>query len=210
MAILLLWLIETDVFEYHNFITTLKLCVIDKSSAMRKVILQLAVSLDGFIEGPNGEYDWCFTDQDYGMTQFFERIDSVFYGRKSYELTLSMGESIDESAMPAFSKLTEYVFSNTLQVVNPSAILVNGDIEAEVRRIKNEPGKDIWLFGGASLTTSLMNLGLVDEIILAVHPIILGGGKPLFSQIATRILLTLMDTKSYSSGLVLLTYATAE
>jgi dihydrofolate reductase len=133
---------------------------------MRKLILQLAVSLDGFIEGPNGEYDWCFTDQDYGMSQFFERIDSVFYGRKSYELTLSMSEPTSKSAMPAFPKLTEYVFSTTLQEVKPGAILINGDIEAEVRRIKNESGKDIWLFGGASLTASLMNLGLVDEISL--------------------------------------------
>ena len=174
---------------------------------MRKLILQLAVSLDGFIEGPNGEYDWCFTDQDYGMTQFFERIDSVFYGRKSYELTLSMGEPTEESAFPAFPKLTEYVFSNTLQSVKPGAILLNGDIEAKVRSMKNEAGKDIWLFGGASLTASLMNLGLVDEISLAVHPIILGGGKPLFSQITNRIPLTLMDTRRYSSGLVSLIYS---
>ena len=174
---------------------------------MRKLILQLAVSLDGFIEGPNGEYDWCFTDQDYGMTQFFERIDSVFYGRKSYELTLSMGEPTEESAFPAFPKLTEYVFSNTLQSVKPGAILLNGDIEAKVRSMKNEAGKDIWLFGGASLTASLMNLGLVDEISLAVHPIILGGGKPLFSQITNGIPLTLMDTRRYSSGLVSLIYS---
>lgn len=169
---------------------------------MRKVILQLAVSLDSFIEGPNGEYDWCFTDQDYGMAAFFERVDSVFYGRKSYELTLSM----DSTDWPDFPKLKAYIFSTTLKEVKPGEILINGDIEAEVRRIKNEPGKDIWLFGGASLTASLMNLGLVDEIILAVHPIILGGGKPLFSQIKERIPLTLTDTKTYSSGLVLLTY----
>jgi dihydrofolate reductase len=176
---------------------------------MRKVILQLAVSLDGFIEGLNGEYDWCLTDQDYGMADFFKRIDSVFYGRKSYELTLSMAESIDEAAMSSFPKLSEYVFSTTLKEVKPGAILINGDIEAEVRRIKNEPGKDIWLFGGASLTASLLNLGLVDEITLAVHPVILGGGKPLFSNINNRVALTLMDTKTYSSGLVSLTYTLA-
>jgi dihydrofolate reductase len=176
---------------------------------MRKVILQLAVSLDGFIEGPNGEYDWCFTDQDYGMADFFKRIDSVFYGRKSYELALSMGDSAGEAAMPGFPKLREYVFSTTLRTVKPGAILINGDIEAAVRKIKNEPGNDIWLFGGASLTASLLNLGLVDEISLAVHPIILGGGKPLFSQITDRTPLTLLDTKSYSSGLVSLTYAFA-
>lgn len=170
---------------------------------MRKVILGLAVSLDGFIEGPNGEYDWCFTDQDYGMSTFFNRIDSIFIGRISYQLTLTMGDS----AMPGFPKLTEYVFSTTLKEVKPGAALINGNIEAEVSRIKNEPGKDIWLFGGASLTASLLNLGLVDEIGLAVHPIILGGGKQLFNNIKDRVHLTLVDTKTYSTGLVYLTYS---
>lgn len=169
---------------------------------MRKVILGLAVSLDGYIEGPNGEYDWCLTDQDYGMSAFYKRIDSLFIGRKSYDLTLSMGDE----AMPDFPKLTEYVFSTTLKEVKPGAILINGDIEAEVNRIKNEPGKDIWLFGGADLTASLLNLGLIDEIGLAVHPIILGSGKPLFSNIKGKIPLKLIDTKTYSSGLVYLTY----
>ena len=172
---------------------------------MRKIILQLAVSLDGYIEGPNGEYDWCFTDQDYGMSTFFTRIDSVFMGRKSYELTLSMGET----EMPGFPKLTEYVFSTTLKEVKPGAVLVKADTETEVKRIKNEPGKDIWLFGGASLTTSLLNLGLVDEISLAVHPILLGGGKPVFSNIQNRVALTLTGSKTYTSGLVALTYTIA-
>src|SRR5687767_3190299 len=116
---------------------------------MRKIILQLAVSLDGYIEGPNGEYDWCFTDQDYGMSAFFNRIDSIFIGRKSYELTLTMGDT----PMPGFPKLKEYVFSTTLKEVKPDAVLIKGDTETVVKRIKNEPGKDIWLFGGASLTT---------------------------------------------------------
>jgi dihydrofolate reductase len=169
---------------------------------MRKLILGLAVSLDGFIEGPHGEYDWCLTDQDYGMSEFFNRIDSVFMGRKSYELALTMGEV----EMP-HPKLNEYVFSTTLNEVRPGAILIKEDIEAQVRRIKNEPGKDIWLFGGASLTTSLLNLGLVDEMNLAVHSIILGAGKPLFSNINHRIALNLIDNKTYSSGLVSLTYA---
>ena len=172
---------------------------------MRNVILQLAVSLDGFIEGPNGEYDWCFTDQDYGMSEFMQRVDSMFIGRKSYELVLSMGEA----AMAGFPKLKEYVFSTTLTDVKPGATVVNGDTATEVQRFKNEPGKDIWLFGGASLTTSLLNLGLVDEISLAVHPILLGGGKPLFSNIEKQVPLTQKDTKCYSTGLVSLTYTIA-
>jgi dihydrofolate reductase len=170
---------------------------------MRKLILQLAVSLDGYIEGPNGEYDWCFMDQDYGMSAFFKRIDSSFMGRKSYELALS----INPADIPDHPKLTNYVFSTTLKNVRPGEILINGDIEAEVKRIKDEPGKDIWLFGGASLTSSLLNLGLVDEMSLAIHPILLGRGKPLFSNIMSRIPLKLADTKRYSSGLVTLIYS---
>ena len=93
---------------------------------MRKIILQLAVSLDGYIEGPNGEFDWCFTDQDYGMSEFFKRIDSVFYGRKTYELVLSM-----ESETPSgFPKLKEYLFSNSFESVREGAVLVKGDIES--------------------------------------------------------------------------------
>lgn len=169
---------------------------------MRKVILQLAVSLDSFIEGPNGEFDWCLTDDDYGMTEFFNRIDAIFIGRKSYELALSIGGS----APPGFPTLKEYVFSNSLNKVEGDRVLVNGDLAREVNKIKNEPGKDIWLFGGASLTASLINLGLVDEMALAVHPLILGAGKPLFQQIPKRIPLQLISTKTYSSGLIMMSY----
>jgi dihydrofolate reductase len=169
---------------------------------MRKVILQLAVSLDSFIEGPNGEFDWCLTDDDYGMTEFFNRIDTIFIGRKSYELALSMGGS----APPGFPTLKEYVFSNSLNKVEGDRVLVNGDLAREVNKIKNEPGKDIWLFGGASLTASLINLGLVDEMALAVHPLILGAGKPLFQQIPKRIPLQLISTQTYSSGLIMMSY----
>jgi dihydrofolate reductase len=170
---------------------------------MRKVILQLAVSLDGFIEGPAGEYDWCLTDQDYGMSDFLNRVDSMLIGRKSYELTQSM----PEEEMAQFAALTPYVCSTTLEEVKPGAVLIREDLEGAVRRLKAEPGKDIWLFGGASLTESLMAHGLIDEIILAVHPLILGAGKPLFSNVSGRIPLMLKDSKTYSSGLVMLSYS---
>jgi dihydrofolate reductase len=167
---------------------------------MRKVILGLAVSLDGFIEGPNGEYDWCFTDQDYGLKEFFERIDATFLGRKSYELALAMGGG------GGGQKMKEYVFSNTLTKAKKGVTIIGGSIKSQVEAIKNEPGKDIWLFGGASLTASLMNEGLVDEIWLGVHPILLGGGKPLFSDISNRIKLTLLESKTFETGLVSLKY----
>ena len=170
---------------------------------MRKIVLQLAVSLDGYIEGPNGEFDWCFTDQDYGMSAFFKRIDSTFMGRKTYELALAM----QDEAPPGFPKFKEYVFSNTLTEVKEEVILINGDIKKKVEKIKNEKGKDIWLFGGAELISLLMNLHLVDEIILAVHPVILGSGKTLFSEIKERTWLTLTDHKIYPNGLVFLMYS---
>jgi dihydrofolate reductase len=169
---------------------------------MRKLILGLAVSLDSFIEGQNGEYDWCFTDQDYGLKEFFQRVDAIFMGRKSYEMAQKEGDNYGMD-MP---KMKEYIFSNTLTEVKDGAMLVSGDIKARVTQIKQEAGKDIWLFGGASLTNALMNMGLVDELWLSVHPILLGQGKPLFTGIDSRVSLTLLETKTYETGLVSLKY----
>jgi len=167
---------------------------------MRKVILGLAVSLDGFIEGPNGEYDWCYTDQDYGMSAFFKNVDAIFIGRKSYEMSLGTDGGGD-----MFPRMKEYVFSNTLKEIKRGE-LVSGDIEAKVKAIKKKPGKDIWLFGGAELTRHLMNLRLVDLLWLSVHPILLGSGKPLFSDIKGRVQLKLIEAKSYNTGLVSMMY----
>jgi dihydrofolate reductase len=163
---------------------------------MRKVILGLAVSLDGYIEGPNGEYDWCFTDQDYGLKIFFQQIDGIFIGRKSFEM----------AGAGMFPTAQTYVFSNTLEKVKKGVRLIKGDIVKEVREIKSGEGKNIWLFGGASLTGSLLNAGLVDRLWLSVHPILLGKGKPLFQQIDGRIKLKLVESKTYSTGLVSLQY----
>ena len=167
---------------------------------MRKVILNVAVSLDGFIEGAHGEYDWCFTDQDYGMTDFFKRIDTLFLGRKSYELIAGGSDG-------SFEKMKQYVFSTTLsEIKDKNTIIINADVESNVNKIKNEPGKDIWLFGGASLLTTFLNEGLVDELMLAVHPIMLGSGKSLFQNIQRTITLQLTDSKTYNTGLVQLFY----
>jgi dihydrofolate reductase len=169
---------------------------------MRKIILSLAVSLDNLIEGPGGEYDWCFTDQDYGITELMNRIDTVFMGRKTYELMLTM----NDVGIEGFSKLKNYVFSTRPEKIKDGAILIKDNIKEEVERIKKEDSKDIWLFGGAGLTASLINLGLVDELSIAVHPIILGKGTPLFTDIQNRVNLKLTDSKIYSTGLVSLTY----
>ena len=166
---------------------------------MRRVILNLAVSLDGFIEGPNGEYDWCFTDQDYGMTEFLAGIDTLFLGRKSFEFMHQQGSAF-------FSDKSWYVFSKTMTNVSSQVNLIQDDFEQAVIKIKNLSGSNIWLFGGASLATSFLNAGLVDELLLSIHPIVLGSGKPLFQHLNGRMSFDLVDTKSYSSGLVQLHY----
>jgi dihydrofolate reductase len=173
---------------------------------MRKLIVGLAISLDGFIEGPNGEYDWCFTDQDYGMNEFLKGIDAIFYGRKTWEMMKSYTPPDGASAENPWKGIKNYVFSQSYNKGGEDFELVTGNIIDEVKKLKSLPGKDIWMFGGASLNDSLMSAGLIDEIGLAVHPILLGKGKPFFSDYGKRIKLKLADCKPYSTGLVYLTY----
>jgi dihydrofolate reductase len=167
---------------------------------MRKIVLGLAVSLDGMIEGPHGEYDWCFTDQDYGMKDFLKNIDAVFYGRKSYELMMKW------EGGNRFGSKKSYVFSNTWEEGGDNFELIQGDVMDAVRKIKSAKGKDIWLFGGASLTAFLIGADMVDELWLSVHPILLGDGKPLFSGLHERVKLILLENKPYDTGLVSLRY----
>ncbi|HSR18493.1 MAG TPA: dihydrofolate reductase family protein [Ignavibacteriaceae bacterium] len=177
---------------------------------MRKVILDVAISLDGYIEGPNGEYDWCFVDQDYGFTELLNKIDTIFYGRKSWELFGNYFPSenspeIEKKMFKMMSRKKKYVFSRTLKSVE-GATLISSNIEEEVNKIKQKPGQDIHLFGGASLVTTFVNSNLIDEYLLAVHPVILGAGKPLFIDIKERKNLELTDSKVFSNGLVILQY----
>lgn len=152
---------------------------------MRKVILSVALSLDGMIEGPDGEYDWCPMPDQKEMQTFLNKIDTVFYGRKSYEMA---------GGFMAKNKVN-YIFSNTLKKVNgKDSHLVKGDIISAVNEIRNQPGKDIWLFGGAMLTTAFLNAGLIDEMWLGIVPVVLGKGKPLFQQIKQRNYFQIVDS----------------
>jgi dihydrofolate reductase len=129
------------------------------------------------------------------MTDFMNRIDTIFFGRKSYELVLKMESK-------AYHEKMKYVFSKTLKHMEGKAQLINRDVEERVNTIKNQKGKDIWLFGGAGLISSFMNYGLVDEMQLAIHPLLLGIGKPLFKGIKKKMEFKLADIKTYSTGLV--------
>ena len=183
---------------------------------MRKIILNLAVTLDGFIEGPNGEIDWCQMDPDSGSDGFFDKlladIDSIFYGRVSYDLWGQYQPAENESEAEkkiwqAVHSKNKYVFSRNPKE-DQKAIFNSSDIETSVREIKSKPGKNIWLYGGAGIITEFINAGLVDTFLLAVFPIILGSGKPLFSNITQRVGLILNQVETSKSGIMLVSYDT--
>jgi dihydrofolate reductase len=126
-------------------------------------------------------------------------------GRRSYEVAQSAG-----GGQNPWKGMTTYVFSNSIKEVKGKGVkLISGDVEAQVRMMKAQEGKDIWLFGGADLTTSFINQGLVDELWLSIHPILLGSGKPLFQNIRERKNLKLVEHKVFDSGLVSLVYQLA-
>lgn len=167
---------------------------------MRKIILNLAVSLDGYIEGPNGEYDWCFADQDYGMTAFLGSTDAIFLGRISYEMLMRDSPEV-------FSTIKMYVFSNTLTKVEGNAeVITEADFKTRIEEIRHQPGANIWLFGGADLVSAFITHNMINELLISVHPVILGSGKPLFINIKERTELTLIGSEQFSSGLVQLKY----
>jgi dihydrofolate reductase len=177
----------------------------------RRVILDLAVTLDGYIEGKNGEVDWCIMDAEMDFIDFLHQIDTILYGRKSYDLwgqfTPSIQESDTEKEMWKIVHSKEkYVFSKKQKGEDDKAIFINDYILEEVDKLKNKPGKDIWLYGGASLITTFIHLGLVDEFRLSVHPVVLGEGKPLFMDLNQRLNLNLVQTRTFSSGVVQLIY----
>lgn len=179
----------------------------------RKIILDLAVTLDGFIEGPNGEIDWIYASKDPDASfesvfgEFLSGIDTIFYGRTSYDLWGNFQP--DEKAPPMIQELYQtihtkqkYVFSNT-KTGDGKATFIHMD---NVPEILQQPGKDIWLYGGGQLITSFINRGLVDVFRLAVFPVILGAGKPLFKDIQERIGLKLNGVRSSKTGVVTLSY----
>jgi dihydrofolate reductase len=177
----------------------------------RRVLLDLAVTLDGFIEGKNGEIDWCIMDPEMDFTNFLNQIDTIFFGRKSYELWGQFAKEYkendaDKEMWDLIHSKDKFVFSREQKGTDHQAIFINDNILEEVNQLKNKTGKDIWLYGGASLITTFLNLGLVDEFRLSVHPVILGEGKPLFIDIKQRVNLKLVNTKTYSSGVVQLIY----
>lgn len=178
---------------------------------MKKIILDLAVTLDGFIEGPNGEIDWCILDDDMDLIGFLSTIDTIFYGRVSYDKWGNYQP--EEKATDTEVKLWEAVHSKDKYVFSrqnrqdEGATFINGDLNQKVTEIKNQNGKDIWLYGGAGLIQTFIKYNLIDIYRISVHPVVLGDGKPLFENVKDRIELKLIDSKAFKSGVVQLVYA---
>lgn len=166
----------------------------------RRLKLFIATSLDGFIAARDGSIDWLFTDADYGYADFFASIDTVLMGRSTYEQTLSFG------AFPYEGK-TCFVFTRKARGKADPVTFVSGDIADFTRGLKDEPGQDIWLVGGAEIIAALREL--IDDYIISIHPVILGAGIPLFRGEGPRTALELVDISSWPSGLVQISYKRA-
>src|SRR5262249_54997493 len=162
---------------------------------MRKVVYSVAMSLDGYVAGPSGEADWITMDPEIDFAALFARFDTVLMGRKTYEAAKAMGGG---AAMPG---ITSIVASRTLKPADcPGATLIGDGLTERVRELCAGSGKDIWLFGGGILFRSLLDAGLVDEVGVAVMPVLLGGGVPLVTT-GDRAKLRLTASKVFKSGI---------
>ena len=168
---------------------------------MRRVRYRVAMSLDGFIAGPNGEIDWIVSDPGVDFATIYAGFDTALLGRRTYELTQQPGAP----PWPAGWKVL--VFSRTLRPAEHPAVSVIGDeVASTVSRLRAAPGRDIWLFGGGVLAASLLAMGLVDVVEVAVMPVLLGAGVPFADQAVGRVALKLTRVQQSSAGIVNLEY----
>jgi dihydrofolate reductase len=167
---------------------------------MRRVRYSVAMSLDGYIAGPNGEFDWIVPDPDVDFAAMFKAYDTILMGRKTYELTRA-------HKGPGMPGMSVYVFSRTLRQEDCPGVVVSHDPLPLIGELKSKPGKDIWLFGGGDLFRSLLAADLVDSVEVAISPVLLGAGLPLLPETSARHALKLASHTLYpKSGTLRLSY----
>ena len=171
-------------------------------ASTRRVRYSVAMSLDGYIAGPKGEYDWIVMDPEIDFGALMRSFDTMLMGRKTYEAAKQRRGGGGDAGMKSF------VFSRTLSPrEHPDVTVVSDNAGDVVRALKQQAGKDIWLFGGGSLFSSLLEARVVDAIEVAVVPVVLGGGRPLLPD-GRRTKLRLTSNRTYQkSGIVALEYA---
>ncbi len=182
---------------------------------MRTVTYGGAVSLDGFLAGVDGSIDWLHFSKDVQevMTNYWKDVDTILMGRKTYEVAAAQGRAAGKNTKKAKQRASRkaamrtYVFSRTLKSLDePDVELVAGNAVEFVRELKRGPGKGICLMGGGELAQSLLGAGLVDQIGLNIHPILLGSGIPTFRDPGHRVKLTLTECRRLEGGCVLASY----
>lgn len=167
----------------------------------RKVKLFIASSLDGYIAREDGDVIWLFSDADYGYSQFFASIDTVLMGRKTYDKLLGFGIEYP------YRGKKSYVFTRSAKWANDLNVeFVSEEAADFVQKLAGSKGEDIWVDGGSEIISALLNAGLIDEIVVSVHPVVLGRGMPLFKNMQRQIDLKLVKSIPYPSGLVQLHY----
>jgi dihydrofolate reductase len=187
---------------------------------MRKIILMMSVSLDGFIEGPNRELDWHMVDDEL-HTHFNEQLEAMgafLNGRVTYELMAGFWPTADTDPsstrpMVEFARIwrdmPKIVFSRTLERADWNTTIVRDVVVEEITALRARPGGDLVL-GGADLAAAFMRHDLIDEYRLYVHPVVIGRGKPLFQSSDTKISLRLVETRTFGAGVILLRYQRTE
>jgi dihydrofolate reductase len=169
--------------------------------AYRRLQLFIATSLDGCIAGPGGDLSWLFHDADYGYTPFYERIDTVLMGRRTYETALSFAQ------WPyAGRKAIVFTRSGERVVASPDTIATSRSPSEIVGELRQREGKLLWLVGGGEIVRACLDAGLIDDVVVSIHPVILGNGTPLFPPGTRRTDLVLTAERRYPSGVVRLVY----
>lgn len=171
-------------------------------ASQRRVRYSVAMSLDGFIAGPNGEYDWIIMDPSIDFAATFKQFDTFLMGRRTFEFTQQSGGGSEMG-----SGTQTIVFSRTLRQSDYPKIVVSSKVAETIAALKEKPGKDIWLFGGGELFRSVLDAGLIDTVEVAVVPVMLSQGVPLLPAGSRSPVLKLTEAKSLPAGIVLLSYA---